>query len=266
MEILQAILLGVIEGLTEFLPISSTGHLIIAEEYLSFRDSAEVFTVVIQLGAIAAVAWYYRRELLSKSGGLLAGEKKAQDFWLNLTVATIPAAAVGLALASQVDRITTPGVVAAALIAGAGVLLLADRLQPPSKNKNAEADIEAITLRQALIIGLAQVVALIPGTSRSGASIVGGMFSGLNRVTATAFSFYMGLPVLGLAGFYKLAVHGDEINSVSGGWASIVVGLVVSFVVALAAISWLLKYVATHSFRIFVYYRVALGLMVLALL
>lgn len=265
MEILQAILLGIIEGLTEFLPVSSTGHLIVAAEYMSFKDSAEVFTVVIQLGAMSAVVWNYRRDLAKKTAGLFSADKTARTFWLNIALATIPAITLALILAEWLDKIATAGVVATALFVGAFALLWADSLKPPSGDK-ATKSIEKISPKQALIIGLAQCFSLIPGTSRSGATIVGGLVGGLDRVTATKFSFYLGIPVLALAGAYKLLVQGDEINNVTGGWASIIVGTIVAFITALIAIRWLLKYVSTHSFKIFVYYRLILAVLVLILL
>ncbi len=264
MDALYAILLGIVEGLTEFLPISSTGHLIIAEHYIQFKDTAEVFTVVVQLGAIAAVIWYYRNDIWLKTKGLLSGEKSAKLFWRNIVIATFPAAVLGLALSKELDRYATPRVVAAALIIGAGVLWYADKKSPVG-DKEKLMDLSKVSKKQSLIAGFAQCFALIPGTSRSGASIVGGLFGGLNRITATTFSFYMGIPILVLAGTYKLAKHSSDIQFISGGWTSIILGSIAAFVTALFAISWLLKYVSGHSFRIFVYYRIVLGVLVLLL-
>jgi len=268
MDILQAILLGVIEGITEFLPVSSTGHLIIAEKYMTFHDSAKTFTVVIQLGAIMAVVWYYRRELAVKIRGLFQSDKKSNRFFVNLLVAVLPAGLLGLALNKKFESYATPKVVALALILGAVVLWWADKLDShrPSDNRSELENIDDISLKQALMTGVAQCFALVPGVSRSGASIVGGLIGGMNRVTATAFSFYLGIPILGAAGIYKLAQDYDQLGKVSGGGKSIVIGTVVSFVVALAAISWLLKYVSTHNFRLFVYWRILLGIAVLILL
>jgi undecaprenyl-diphosphatase len=262
---LQAIILGIIEGLTEFLPISSTGHLIIAEKYMNFEDTAKVFTVVIQLGAILAVFWYYRSDIKQKIAGFFKREPVAVNFIKNLAIAVIPAGILGVALDKKFEKYSTPKVVAAALIVGAVVLWLVDRKAPPSE-KEHKLELEAVTSKQALIIGLWQCFALIPGASRSGSSIVGGLLSGLNRVTATGFSFYLGIPVLGLASLYKLVKSGGDLSTVSGGGASIIIGLIVSFIVALVAISWLLKYVSSHSFALFVYYRILLGIVVLALL
>lgn len=264
MVILQAILLGIVEGLTEFLPVSSTGHLIIAEEYINFRDDAKTFTIVIQLGAIAAVIWYYRRELLSKVKGFFQREKAADRFWLNLVIATIPAGILGLMLESKFEQYAQPVVIATALILGGFVLMFVDRKRPVKGKEHVEVD--KITRKQAILIGFAQCVALIPGVSRSGATIVGGLLSGTNRVTATSFSFYLGIPVLGVAGLYKLIDGSDQLFTVSGGASSIIIGTIASFVVALMAISWLLRYISTHSFKIFAYYRIILGVLVLIFL
>lgn len=265
MAILQAILLGIIEGLTEFLPISSTGHLIIAEEYLNFKDTAKIFTIVIQFGAILAVIWYYRHDLINKISGLFKAQPSAQKFFLNLLVAAIPAGLLGLALDKEFDRYATPKVIAFALIGGALILWLVDR-KIPARGQQVQEDLAKLSIKQVFIVGIVQCLALIPGTSRSGASIVGGLLGGMNRVTATAFSFYLGIPILGGACLYKLWTGRDELDSVSGGSTSLIIGAAVSFVVALAAVSWLLKYVSTHDFKIFVYWRIALGIIVLTLL
>jgi len=262
---MQAILLGIIEGLTEFLPISSTGHLIIAEEYIDFADTAKIFTVAIQSGAIAAVVWFYRRDLWSKISGLFKSDKVAVKFFTNLILATAPAGLLALALESSFEKYAVAKTVAIASIIGALVLWWADSKFAAHAHGH-KAEIDSISPKQALIAGLAQCVALIPGTSRSGAAIVGGLLGGMNRVTATAFSFYMAVPILIAAGAYKLITGRHELASVDGGAVSIIIGTIVSFTVALIVISWLLRYVATHSFKIFVYYRIALGILILILL
>lgn len=264
MEILQAILLGIIEGLTEFLPISSTGHIIIAQDYLGFKDATKAFTVVIQMGAILAVAWYYRHDLAQRLRGLFSGEKKAANFWFNIFIAVLPAAIIGLLVDRHFESRATSTVVAVALIAGGIILWLVDR--KPVSDKPAEVKLDSITKKQALTVGLVQVVALIPGASRSAASIIGGLYGGLNRPTATAFSFYLGMIVLGLASIYKLVSDWSELGYISGGAASILLGAAAAFVTALLAVSWLLKYISTHNFRIFAYYRIALGILVLLFL
>lgn len=265
MEIFQAILLGIIEGLTEFLPISSTGHLIIAEQYIHFRDTAKVFTVAIQMGAILAVVWHYRRDLGEKISDAAKGNHPARQFILNIVIASIPAGLLGLALDKKFEDYATPTVVAVALIVGAVVLWLVDR-RLPVKKEAEKPNLNKVSSKQALAIGLMQCFALVPGTSRSGAGIVGGLLVGLNRTTATIFSFYLAIPILGAAGLYKLVSDNGQLSTISGGLTSLIIGTVGSFVVALLSISWLLKYVSTHSFKIFVYYRIALGIAVLVLL
>ena len=201
---LQAVILGVVEGLTEFLPISSTGHLIVAERLIGFKDSGEVFTIVVQLGAILAVVWFYWRQLWEKVTHLFQGSRRAKRFWLNLVVASVPAAVVGLLFEKAIKAaLFSPLTVAVSLIVGGLVLWRVESLpsvqatEAPSGTAQGGPDLDSVTLKQAALIGVAQAVAVIPGVSRSGASIVGGLLTGLNRVTATAFSFFMGIPVLG---------------------------------------------------------------------
>lgn len=265
MEIVQAILLGIIEGLTEFLPISSTGHLIVASEFINFKDTAKIFTVAIQSGAIAAVIWHYRANLADKIRGLYDGDKIAKNFFINLTIATIPAGLLAFALTDYFASYATPKVVATALIVGAGILWLVDKkVGPPGKDEKPQID--KVKPKQALLAGIAQCFALIPGTSRSAAGIVGGLLGGLSRSTATELSFYMAIPILLAAGAYKLISGRHDLATVDGGLASIIAGTIASFIVASIAISWLLKYISSHSFKFFVYYRVVLGVLVLVLL
>lgn len=262
--IITAIILGLLEGLTEFLPISSTGHLIVAQRVLNFHDVQDVFTVVIQLGAIAAVVWFYRHDLWSKIIGLFKRDKAALRFWLILVVGTVPAGLIGLALDKHMQAITTPRVVAWALIIGGVILWLVDRKPVP---RRAEApQLEQVSLKQAVLIGLGQCLAIVPGVSRSGATIVSGLATGLNRATATAFSFYLSIPVLVLASGYKLAAHPDAISQVSGGPAGLIVGLIAAFITALLSVAWLLRYISRHNFRPFAYYRVILGVIILLFL
>ncbi len=263
MLIFQAIILGVIEGLTEFLPISSTGHLVVAEKYMSFHDSAKIFTVVIQVGATLAVVWYYRKDIWSKLTGFVAKEKNVQKFFANLLIAMIPAGLLGLAFDKKFETYARPAVTAVALIIGGAVLWLVDKKESGLHQPEAKVDFDKITPKQALGVGLMQIFALIPGVSRSGSSIVGGLLGGLNRVTATAFSFYVGMPLLIMASGYKLVKDRHELATISGGSTSIVLGTVASFIVGLLAVSWLLKYVSTHNFKLFAYYRIIFGIVVL---
>lgn len=264
LPILQALLLGIIEGVTEFLPISSTGHLIVSQQLLGFKDYKDLFAVVIQVGAIAAVIWYYRRDLIEKTIGLFRRDRAAINFWKMLVVATIPAGLLGLLFDKVSESITTPLVVALALIIGGIILWLVDNR--PVRAGDDPVQLENITTKQAVLIGLGQCIAMIPGVSRSGATIVSGLVVKLNRPTATAFSFYLSIPVLVLASAYKLAKYNSEIPDITGGYAGIVVGLVTAFITALLAISWLLRYIAHHNFKPFAYYRIAVGLIILLLL
>jgi undecaprenyl-diphosphatase len=267
-DLLNAIILGIVEGITEFLPVSSTGHLIVAQRALGFQDQGATFLVVIQIGAILAVVFYYWKDLIAWLFGLFQGKATALRFWLNLVIATLPAAIIGFALRDVLATFETPLVVGLALVIG-GVILWV--LEIARGKQNAEPEplepmIDSITPRQALIVGFVQVLALLfPGTSRSGASIVGGWLVGMNRVTATAFSFYLGLPTLGLAGLYKLYEGRDRISSIPGGAPALILGTVVSGIVAFAAVSWLLRYVSRNNFIGFAIYRIIAGSVILAL-
>jgi undecaprenyl-diphosphatase len=272
---LSAVLLGVVEGLTEFLPISSTGHLIVAENLIGYKDTGETFTIVIQLGAILAVVFYYWKLLISKLGGLFRGDQLSVRFWINIVVACIPAAVIGLLFEKKIKSVLfTPTVVAISLIVGGIVLYVVETRRasvahaeaPAHTEEKPEPDLDSITLTQALWVGVAQIFSvLFPGTSRSGSSIVGGLLSGMNRVTATAFSFFLGIPLLGAAGLYSLYKARDTVSQVTGGTSALLIGTVVSFVVALASVTWLLRYVSGHDFKGFAVYRVVAGVVILML-
>lgn len=263
MEILQAILLGIIEGITEFLPISSTGHLIVAQNLMGYKDTAEVFTVVIQSGAMAAVFWFFRKDLYDKFKGLLSGDKETRQFFIVWIIATLPALIAGYLLEGTVDAISTVRVIAWALLIGGVILWLIESYYRPKPSPKKPA-IEKISYKQAVQVGLYQTLALVPGVSRSGATIIGGLLSGIDRLTATAFSFYMSMPVLVLAGGYKLIKYNNEIPNVTGGGPALIAGTAASFITAFFVIGWLLKYVARHDFKPFAYYRIILGLVILA--
>ncbi|MDB5175488.1 MAG: undecaprenol kinase [Candidatus Saccharibacteria bacterium] len=255
-----AVILGLLEGITEFLPISSTGHLIVAERILDFKDIKDIFTVVIQLGAIAAVLWFYRVDLLDKIRGLFAKEAAALRFWKILIIGTIPAGVVGLLLNDSLDKLTKPHVIAWALIIGGIILWLVDR-QPVTRA--AKPRVETVTARQALLVGAGQCLAIIPGVSRSGATIVSGIGAGMDRPTATALSFYLSIPVLVLASGLKLVKNPQAIGQLDGGVTALIIGMICAFITALLSISLLLHYVSRHNFRPFAYYRVALGILIL---
>lgn len=261
--ILQALILGIIEGFTEFLPISSTGHLIIVEKALGYKDVNDVFTVVVQLGAIAAVIWFYRMDLLHKTTGLIKRDKTALRFWTILVIGTIPAGIFGLLLDKSMGHITTPTVVACTLILGGIVLWLVDR--KPVQAKSETVELGSITTKQAGLIGLGQSLAIIPGVSRSGATIISGLATKLNRPTATAFSFYLSIPVMVLASGYKLLKYHGDIATLPGGLPALLVGIIAAFVTALLSITWLLRYVAHHNFKPFAVYRITVGILILGL-
>lgn len=263
-ELLHALILGIVEGFTEFLPISSTGHLIVAQDFLGFKDVNDLFTVVIQLGAIAAVMWYYRQDLWSRTIGLFKRETAAIRFWTVIAVGCIPAALFGLFLDKHMNSITVPVVVATTLIIGGIIMWLVDR-KPVHKHTDP-VELGDITTKQAALIGLGQAVAIIPGVSRSGATIVSGLMTGLNRPTATAFSFYLAVPIMIAATGYKMLKYRADIAHLPGGLPALGVGVLASFIVALLAISWLLKYIAHNNFKMFAYYRIAAGLVILAML
>jgi undecaprenyl-diphosphatase len=260
--LLTAAILGLVEGLTEFLPVSSTGHLIVAASLLDYTgDKAKLFEIVIQAGAILAVCWEYRRKLIGVTAGLLS-DRSAQKFAFNLLIAFLPAAILGLAFSGAIKaHLFAPVPVASAFIAGAFVILWAERRQ---RRNPATVRIEAVDQMQwsdALKIGIAQAFALIPGTSRSGATIIGGMLFGLSRPAATEFSFFLAIPTLLAATAYELVRNRDLLAA--GDMAMIGVGFVVAFVSALLVVRWLLRYVAHHDFVPFAWYRIAFGLVIL---
>ncbi len=255
----KALIQGLVEGATEFLPISSTGHLIIVGDLLSFNDDkAKVFDIVIQLAAILAVCWEYRRKLIDTVLHI-THQSKAQKFSLNLIIAFLPAALIGLAFHDQIKaHLFSPLTVAIALILGGIAILIIE--QTPLNGKTVSID--AMSHKQALKIGFAQAAALIPGVSRSGATILGGMLFGLNRHTATEFSFFLAIPIMFAASGYDLLKSWQLLSMDDLGMFA--VGFVTAFASALVAIKFLLRFVASHNFKVFAWYRIALGLIVIA--
>lgn len=262
-DIIKVILLGLVEGLTEFLPISSTGHLIVATSLLDFRSQAgTTFEIFIQIGAVIAVVLYYRADLLRQARSL-PSDVSVQHFWMSILIAFIPAALIGFLLSSKIDELLfRPAVVAVTLIVGGVIFLFVERGEA-FRSINATS-LTQISYRQAFMIGIAQVAALVPGVSRSGASIVGGLLSGLDRPTATQFSFYLAIPTLGAASLYSLVKNLNQIQS--GDWFNLIVGALVSAVVAWIAVRWLLTYVSRNSFIVFGYYRIIAGGLILLLI
>lgn len=256
--LIKALILGIVEGLTEFLPISSTGHLILAGALLQFNDElGKVFEVVIQAGAMLAIIWEYRARFAKVTVGLFS-DSDARRFILNLGIAFLPAAVLGLFLAKTIKRtLFHPVPVALAFIIGGLVILWAER----RKHVVRIESVERITPLDALKIGLAQALALIPGTSRSGATIIGGLLFGFSRRTATEFSFFLAVPTLLAASGYDLLKH-RALLSVDD-VAVFAVGLAAAFVSAFLCVRWLLRFIARHDFTGFAWYRIAFGVLVL---
>ncbi len=261
---LIAAILGIVEGLTEFLPISSTGHLILAGDLLGFHDEkAKVFDIAIQTGAMCAIVWEYRRRFLGVAKGAFS-DPVAQRFILNLVVAFIPAAILGLAFGSLIKQHLFFAVpVALAFIIGGVIILWVERR---GRGQTARVDrvtsVDDMTWQDALKVGIAQTFALIPGTSRSGATIIGGMLFGLSRKAATEFSFFLAVPTLVAAGAYSLLKHRALLSAADIGFFS--VGFVTAFISAFICVRWLLRYITTHDFTVFAWYRIVFGLVVLA--
>jgi undecaprenyl-diphosphatase len=272
--ILKAVILGLVEGFTEFLPISSTGHLILVGDLLDFNDDkGKAFEVIIQFGAILAVCWEYRQKLISVVTGI-ASRKVSQRFAMNVIIATIPAIVLALLFGKYIkSTLFSPIPVATAFIVGGFIIFWAEARQKKLESDAGDGvlisrnidSVDDLNWRDALKIGLAQCAALIPGTSRSGATIIGGMLFGLPRKVATEFSFFLAIPVIAGATLYELIklrhVLGDASWSTFG--PTLGVGFVVSFVSAFVCIRWLIRYVATHDFRIFAWYRIIFGVLVL---
>jgi undecaprenyl-diphosphatase len=260
--LIKAALMGIVEGLTEFLPISSTGHLILAGALLGFDDEkAKVFDIAIQTGAIFAVILVYWQKIRSTLVALPT-EKQAQQFALNVLIAFIPAVVLGLLFGKAIKaHLFTPVVVATTFIIGGFIILWAERLQ---KNASASVRIHSVddmTPMDAVKVGLVQCLAMIPGTSRSGATIIGGMLLGLSRKASTDFSFFLAIPTLIGAGVYSLYKERALLSMADV--PLFAVGLVFSFISAWLCVRWLLRYISTHDFVPFAYYRIAFGVVVL---
>ena len=262
LPLLNALLLGVVEGLTEFLPVSSTGHLIILSHLLGLTEEKDkVFSIAIQLGAILAIVFEYRERFTRVVAGL-ASDPVQQRFAANIAVAFVPAAVVGLALHSTIKaHLFGPVTVAAALIVGALVIFAVERWYK-AKGAARIATVDDMTWKDALKVGLAQCFALIPGTSRSGATIMGGMIFGLSREAATQFSFFLAVPIMVAATGHQMVKYRDLFSA--SDWAALATGFVAAFVAALLAVRTVIRYVARHDFVPFAWYRIALGAVVLA--
>ena len=255
---LKVVAMGVVEGLTEFLPVSSTGHFILAGDLLGFNNErGKLFNIVIQTGAILAVCWEYRAKLGSVISGL-PHDRAAQRFAMNLVIAFLPLAILGLLFGKAIKaHLFQPIPVALAFILGGVFILWAERRQHVIRVQS----VDDLTWQDALKLGFAQALALIPGTSRSGATIIGGLFLGLSRKAATEFSFFLAIPTLIVAGAYELwneraLLSADDL----GMW---VTGFVSAFISAFLCVRWLLRYISSHDFSFFAWYRIAFGLVVI---
>ena len=256
--LLHALILGIVEGLTEFLPISSTGHLILVSDLIGFNDArGKVFAIVIQTGAMLAVVWEYRRRFGRAVSGI-ATERAARRFWVNLAIAFLPAALLGLAFGATIKaQLFSPVPVALAFVVGGLIILWVERV-----NRNPRVDsVDAMSWLDALKVGVAQAFALIPGTSRSGATIIGGMLFGLSRPAATEFSFFLAVPTLVAAGAYDF--WKNRALFAAGDVPLFAVGFAAAFVSAFLCVRWLIRYVGSHNFRPFAWYRIAFGAAVL---
>jgi undecaprenyl-diphosphatase len=255
---LKAVILGIVEGLTEFLPVSSTGHLIVVGSLLNWNDEkGKIFEIVIQLAAILAVCWEYRQRLWHVAASLRA-EPASRQFVLNLVVAFTPAALIGVVFASAIKEHLFAAVpVALAFILGGFVILIVERRARRARIER----VDDMTWRDALWVGIAQTFALIPGTSRSGATIIGALLRGLSRKAATEFSFFLAIPTMFAATAYELFKARHLLSS--DDFAVLAVGSIASFASAVLAVKALLRFVSNHDFKLFAWYRIAFGLVIL---
>ncbi len=256
--ILKTIIMGIVEGATEFLPVSSTGHLIITSDVLNFlsKEKRDVFEIVIQLGAILAVVWQYRTKVMHVTTHL--HEAKSQQLLINLFIAFLPLALIGLAFHDQIKTLLfNPKSVAIALIIGGFVILWVEKKLP----KITVDQMDDIDWKLAIKVGFAQAIALIPGASRSASTIIGGMVFGLSRTTATEFSFFLAIPVMFAATIYDLYKSRNLLAA--DDLLIFAIGFVMAFIAALVVIKGLLRYIASHDFTIFAWYRIGFGALVL---
>lgn len=263
--LLQAVIMGIVEGITEFLPISSTGYLILSADLMSFwtKEKADLFIVVIQLGAILAVIYDYWGRLWHALMGLITGKAESlanpRQLGLSLIVATIPVMLVGFTFADQIKMyLFNPYTVAIMLIIGGLLIFYVENRPKPI----IAAEAEDVSLKTALLIGLFQCLALIPGTSRSGSTIIGALWLGVSRKAAAEFSFFLGIPVIVGAGLLDLLKH-KEALSTGEDWAVLGIGVAVSFIIALLCIRWLVAWVSRRDFKIFAWLRIITGVIVL---
>lgn len=269
---LKALFLGIVEGLTEFIPVSSTAHLLIVGDWINFVSSDhKVYEVVIQFGSVMAVMWIFRARLWQLGKGVLAREHQELMFARNLAIAFLPAAVIGALTISYIKMLFhNPAVFVFTLVAGGLIMLWVER--KPQYAKHADETVvsqhatahrlEDISWKQALIVGFAQCVAMVPGTSRSGATIIGGMLAGIQRKTATEFSFFLAMPTMLAATVYDLYRNGGALSEQE--FVAIGVGFVAAFISAMFVVRAVLNFVSRHTYRPFAWYRIGLGIVVLA--
>lgn len=257
--LLPALILGIVEGLTEFLPVSSTGHLILAGQLLGFNDDkGKVFEIVIQFAAILAVVWEYRARLFHVLVNLRS-EPASQRLAINIIVAFLPSAILGFLFLKQIKAyLFNPMVVASAFIIGGLLILWAERRDHKIKAET----VDDMTWQDALKVGFAQALAMIPGTSRSGATIIGGLFFGLSRLAAAEFSFFLAIPTMFAATLYDVYKHKDLFSS--NDLSLFAVGSTVSFISAFFAVRSLIRFISHHDFTVFAWYRIAFGILVIS--
>lgn len=259
--LMKAFLLGIVEGATEFLPISSTGHLILVGKWIDFQSTeSKVFEVVIQLGAILAVVWIFRHRVWQLLSGAYRRDVVELTLMRNLLIAFMPAAIIGAIFISAIKALFFhPGVVVVTLVIGGVIMLWVER---PRAIKQAPTalSLETISWKQALVVGCAQCLAMIPGTSRSGSTIIGGMLAGIERKTATEFSFFLAMPTMFAAAIYDSYKHAAELSQTDV--TAIAVGFVMAFISALFVVRGLLTFLTRHTYRVFGWYRIVLGLVV----
>lgn len=261
--VIQAFIMGLVEGFTEFLPISSTGHLILAGSLLNFvGDKVKVFEIVIQTGAIVAVMWEYRVRIATVLSGMFS-DSRAQRFIVNLIIGFLPAAILGFLFNKAIKAtLFKPVPVALAFIVGGFIILWVEKRAKTNPHAVRVHTVDDMTPLDAFKVGCAQAFALIPGTSRSGATIIGGMMFGLSRKAATEFSFFLAMPLLLIASAYSL--YKDRALLSAADLPMFGVGLFAAFISAFLCVRWLLRYISTHDFTIFAWYRIVFGLVVIA--
>ncbi len=265
LQLIKAFFLGIVEGITEFLPISSTGHLIIVGKWIEFTSTeGKVFEVVIQLGSILAVMWIFRARLIQMLTGTIKRDPVEMSFTRNLIIAFLPSAVIGFLFIKKIKALFfQPSVVVVTLILGGLIMLWVERARKPGQAQATvitATSLESISWKQALIVGFAQCLAMIPGTSRSGSTIIGGMLAGIERKTATQFSFFLAMPTMLAAASYDMYKNAGLISQAD--MLAIAVGFITAFFSALFVVRAILAFISKHTYRAFGWYRIALGIVV----